>query len=589
MDKYSEMGKVGKSQTISLPPQINKQFAYIGKILVFGAVYFLAARVGYLAPFDGAIATLIWPASALSLAVLVIWGWQFWPGIALGALLVTISNHNSLTLTLAFAVTQTVEPLIGALILSKRSRFNRSLASLSDVFQFVVVGALITPLVGAILGSISFAISPEPSPPTTQLLWHWWLGHAISYISMVPAVLTIYESPRFNWHYQQVAEFLSAMSLLIITAILVFVRLPDLTGNYPLVHAVFPFVMWIAMRFTAREVSIASLVVTIIALLGTVNGSGPFSRPETDLNLILLATFVGSVVVIALIICAILNERRIDRQSLKSANEILEQHVQQRTAALLQTNQKLQQEIEDRKKIEQQLAHAHEETLEALKTKSQILANVSHDARTPLNIITLYTEMLQRELHGPLTDRQRESLDIILGSSHELLNFINNLLDEAQLQSKRIKAVYQLTNVSEWLMTRTQYFKKLAERKNLTFDVIYDKDLPAEQKIDTEGLKQIIDNLISNALKFTKQGGITVHACSVDKTRWGLHIQDTGSGIPQEALQFLFDPFWQLDGSTTREINRGVGLGLSIVRQRVELLNGTIEVTSEEGQGTTFH
>jgi signal transduction histidine kinase len=342
------------------------------------------------------------------------------------------------------------------------------------------------------------------------------------------------------------------------------------------------------MRFSTREVAVATLTISIIALVGTVNGSGPFNRPETDLNLILLATFVISVVVTALVMCSILTSRRKDRQSLKQANDILEQRVQQRTADLTQTNMQLQQEIEDRKQIERELATAHEESLAALKTKSQILANVSHDARTPLNIITLYTEMLQRGLHGPLTDKQRESLDIILGSSHELLNFINNLLDEAQLQSKRIKAVYQLTHVADWMNSRMQYFKKLAERKNLTLDVIYGDALPPELYLDTESLKQILDNLVSNALKFTKQGGITLHATRKDDAHWQLCISDTGTGIPQDALQHLFDPFWQLDSSTTREVNRGVGLGLSIVRQRIDLLNGTIDVTSEEGRGTTF-
>jgi len=276
------------------------------------------------------------------------------------------------------------------------------------------------------------------------------------------------------------------------------------------------------------------------------------------------------------------------QRSLATAHDQLEQRVQERTVELEQANALLRQEMAEREQTQRELAQTRDQALEALRLKTRILANVSHDARTPLNVITLRSETLKREYFGPLNAKQHEILDSVMASSKSLLGFVNNLLQEAQLQSDGDHHLRRdpfhpgdlLDEVRDSLLP-------LAERKGLTFDSRLEAGLPDPLYGDIDGLKQILFNLVENAIKFTDQGGITLRLFQVDAGHWGMEVADTGRGIPKEAHDRIFDAFWQVDGSLTRE-QQGVGLGLSIVRQLATLMKAEIKLRSEVGRGTVF-
>jgi len=265
-------------------------------------------------------------------------------------------------------------------------------------------------------------------------------------------------------------------------------------------------------------------------------------------------------------------------RQLQTANADLEQRVQARTTDLTKAIELLRLEVAERQQ-------AQERALEASRFKSQILANVSHDSRTPLSTIMLYTESMQHGYYGPITEKQATRLEGIMTSANQLLSFINNLLDEAQLNSGTIKLNPVPFSPEPLLRDVSFVLGPQAERKGLTLTFDIDPAVPANIMGDTERLKQVVLNLIDNAIKFTDHGGISVRLANRDDKQVVLTITDTGRGIPKEAQSHIFDAFWQVDGKVK---GHGVGLGLSIVKQIITLMGGTIDVASELDQGTTF-
>ena len=248
----------------------------------------------------------------------------------------------------------------------------------------------------------------------------------------------------------------------------------------------------------------------------------------------------------------------------------------------------VKEDITARKELEGALRLAHEEALVASDMKTQLLANVSHDMRTPLGAILGYTEMLQAGVFEPLNEAQDNALRSVSASAQRLLDFVNNLLSQAQIDTGKI-----VLNVAsfkpEKLITTMGGELSFARSKGLTVETEISEDLPELLKGDAYWLGQILHNLVSNAIKFTPSNGvIRIKMFDHTEERWGLSVSDTGKGIPPEAQEYIFDTFRQVDGSTQREIHTGSGLGLSIVQHLVRLMGGDIQLESELGQGSTF-
>lgn len=276
------------------------------------------------------------------------------------------------------------------------------------------------------------------------------------------------------------------------------------------------------------------------------------------------------------------------RHRLQQAHDNLETLVEQRTAALVHTNTELEHEIAERKQAQAELAQARDQAIEALRLKTRILANISHDARTPLSVILMRAKMLKSGHYGPLTTTQDEKLESILLNVHQLTGFFDNLLDEAMMEVSQVRLNYEATAPAELLAPLADSARPLAQRKNLLLTWELAEGLPETVRTDRARFQQIMVNLVSNAIKFTREGAIHVCISPHGPEHWALAVSDTGPGIPPEAQEHIFDAFWQMDGSLTREANRGVGLGLSIVKQLTVLMDGRIEISSEIGKGTTF-
>ncbi len=236
---------------------------------------------------------------------------------------------------------------------------------------------------------------------------------------------------------------------------------------------------------------------------------------------------------------------------------------------------------------EQALAAARDRAIEASELKGQILAKVSHELRTPLGAILGYTELLQSGAYGEMSERQLSATERVIQSTNFLTRLVNELLDQAQSESGRLQISNESTRLPDLVEAVRQQFAVTAANKGLELEVRVDPALPDEIVSDPKRLLQIASNLVSNALKFTSHGGVTMQLTQAAEGQWRMIVTDTGLGIAPEHQSRIFEPFWQADSTLTRE-HGGYGLGLAITQQLVQLLGGWIEVASTAGVGSTF-
>lgn len=224
---------------------------------------------------------------------------------------------------------------------------------------------------------------------------------------------------------------------------------------------------------------------------------------------------------------------------------------------------------------------------EVEKLKSTFVAIVSHELRTPLNAILGYAEMFKEAVYGPMNEKQVNMAERIMKNTKRLLGLINDLLDQAQMEAGKMTIQLGHVRPAELLEALHGLLDKTAADKNIRLTSEIDPNLPDTLNGDAARLQQILVNLVTNAVKFTDQGSIRVRLFLPDENKWGIVVSDTGAGIPLSELPYIFDTFRQVDAAATR-VHGGFGLGLSIVKQLVNLMNGEIEVQSILSEGTTF-
>jgi signal transduction histidine kinase len=225
---------------------------------------------------------------------------------------------------------------------------------------------------------------------------------------------------------------------------------------------------------------------------------------------------------------------------------------------------------------------------EVEKLKSTFVAIVSHELRTPLNAILGYAEMFKEAVYGPMNDKQVNMADRIMKNTQRLLGLINDLLDQAQMEAGKLTIHIAPLRPADLLDALHGLLDKAASDKHLRLTSEIDDDLPEILNGDAARLQQILVNLATNAIKFTEQGEVCVRLRRTDDAKWGIEVEDTGQGIPESDLPFIFDTFRQVEGTTTR-VHGGFGLGLAIVKQLVNLMSGDITVESTLNVGTKFN
>jgi len=269
----------------------------------------------------------------------------------------------------------------------------------------------------------------------------------------------------------------------------------------------------------------------------------------------------------------------IDNARMIKALEEQEKRLEAQNEMLATQNQEL--EIQ-----RQQLQLQNLQLLEAARLKSQFLATMSHELRTPMNAIIGFSQVLLRQRPNPLTPHQVDMMERILNNGKHLLALINEILDLSKIEAGRLDLQLESINLATLVRATTDELRALADEKHLALYVHADLQNPTVLN-DSVRLRQILVNLISNAIKFTNTGSIEVKIWELSPERVVLTVQDTGIGIAPNELEHIFEEFRQVDQTLTKKYP-GTGLGLAITKSLVELMQGTITVESQLGQGSTF-
>jgi PAS domain S-box-containing protein len=243
----------------------------------------------------------------------------------------------------------------------------------------------------------------------------------------------------------------------------------------------------------------------------------------------------------------------------------------------------------ERKKSFENILKAKEEAEIANRAKSEFLANVSHEIRTPLNGIIGMADLL-KEMEN--NSEKKEYVDVIVSSANDLLKIINEILEISVIESGKIELAKKQFNFKESIKDIARIMHQKASLKDLQFMLSLNDNCPEEVYGDESKLRQILYNIVGNAIKFTEKGSVSLNVSCEENNQntysVSFSVEDTGSGIPENMHIRIFDAFIQADGSSTRKFG-GTGLGLTIAKNLIEMMNGKINLKSEEKKGSTFY
>ncbi|HEX4781074.1 MAG TPA: response regulator [Usitatibacter sp.] len=297
-------------------------------------------------------------------------------------------------------------------------------------------------------------------------------------------------------------------------------------------------------------------------------------------------------------------ELQAQQEELRVSNEELEEQgralresqarLEDQHSELEATNTQLEEQTQRLERQKRELVHAQEaisKNAEALERtnryKSEFLANMSHELRTPLNSSLILAKLLADNAPGNMDDEQVRYARTIHASNNDLLTLINDILDLSKIEAGQVEIAAEPVNVEELLAQLRATFEPVAEHKKVELRIERALNAPATITTDRQRLQQVLRNLLSNALKFTDRGEVSMRVAQGRDGQVAFSVSDTGIGIPPEQQEVIFEAFRQADGTTSRKYG-GTGLGLSISRELARLLGGQIRLESAPGKGSTF-
>jgi signal transduction histidine kinase len=552
---------------------------YVVTIIAIAIAYYTAGRFGQSLAFTEPGITALWPPTGIALAALILWGYRVWPGIFIGALITNALSNHALVFPALISVGNVLGPVLTRFALG-RFGFDKAFASMRDVvtlIAFGVLGMVVTASNGVAMLGFAGAI-PWSKYGTT---WKtWWFGDVMGVIVFAPLILGWAARPQLHWSRSRVVEFGASFGGLVLVSMIALAgQFFELTTSDQLEYAIFPFIIWVSLRFEIREITTAISLMTGFAAWGATHDRGPFMAETLDQRLILLQMFIAIASVTGYTLSAISGERTRARAALQHARDELEVRVQQRTEELAETNAMLAQRNEE---------------VEAF------VYIVSHDLRVPLVNLQGFSKELERSCRDlenilqatPLPENNEKVRAIIKDDIADALRYISastvkfqRLIDALLLLSRTGKQELRYETIDVRGVVDTTILSLHQSIESSGAEIAVDPLPPVAG--DVTAIGQVFANLISNALKYLQPGRPGRIRIAGESQGEDVHyeVSDNGAGIPASSQRRLFQVFQRFHP----ELAPGEGMGLAIVKRVVERHGGKVWANSQEGVGTTFH
>lgn len=513
-------------------------------------LYFLAAQAGLMYAVVGNTVTLVWPPSGIALVAVLVFGARMSFGIALGALLANAWAGLPILLAAGIALGNALEAVTGAFLLRRLARFRDSLERRRDVFALIVLAAMLSTMIAASLGVTTLTLGGIVPAGESAAAWlRWWLGDMMGVLVVAPPLLVWINLPRPVLTPLKTLEAFGLLASLLLVCHTIF-GTAELAGHgyYPASLAVFPFLIWGALRFDHWGASLVTLLVSALAIWGTTQGTGPFAAASLEDGLIGWCLFVNLLAVTGLLLAVSSEEQRRVQATLNHAHDAL---AEEKTAAE-----------------------------RANQAKSDFLAAASHDLRQPMHAIALYVASMKTQVAGRAAAVTLGKIETAVATMENLFSAI---LDISKLDAGVVIPEIASVSAKALLDGLRADFQPEADAKRLHLRGHYRETLVSS---DPLLLGRILRNLVANALRYTDRGGVLIAARRRGRML-RFQVWDTGRGISREHEKHIFQAFYQVS-RPGRDRSQGLGLGLAIVDRLARLLGHPLTMRSRPGKGTVF-
>lgn len=548
------------------------------RIIVLAFVFYGSACLGYFLSFKSTSILPIWPPSGIAFALILLMGRSAWPGIMIGSLVASLMAFwNQATLPLSAiislsclaSVAHTTEALIGNFLVRKWIGQDYPFTNTKNAFRFLFITFFMC-LAGAVMGAFSLwtnGVIAKDALLNAGLTW--CVGNVVGILLFTPFVLSWAYLVRFRFSQHRAMEI---GIFLLFAAGLVFVlqmKYSNATIERATPFLILPILLWLAFRFELAIAMGGVLLVSLLAVYATTKNYGPFVLEESHSSILLLQIFIGVMSISTIVLSATVKARAEAEHKLQEFNETLEAKIQVRTQAL-------NEEINTRKEAEEKLQCTNHELSKRNTELDNFVYSVSHDLRAPIASVLGLINLAKKDNDLSMKDMY---LDMIHNSARQQDHFIREILDQSRnsrLEVKREEIFFQP------IIEETFNQLKFATAAGQSVEKIVQIKQEGPFYSDRWRLKVILNNIISNAIRY-RNGRDPVIRVNVEVNNGGaqLQIEDNGKGIAKEHLDNVCKMFYRAtdDGA-------GSGLGLYIVKETIDKLNGSINIDSELGKGT---